>query len=238
MENPFSKISQVRLTGGAGGAVKTLRGFDKSRHTVPDAVNAATTGFLHKLCAPELAEQAEALFQNARAALGYKRAGISLDLSPGIATLVTKDFQWELAYALDEAGPAGYTVTRTLQNLRSADLVRLPAFDELFAGGFDTVVFDLARGLRVEKLIDAVEALDPEADDPGSAPALRVDYPSDCSRCTLTVPGVAARVACDGATLSLRLPRAGSPAACLDEFDAVRAAFRLSRDATLSGLLA
>jgi hypothetical protein len=237
MDNPFSKISQVRLTGATGGALKSLPGFDKSRHTLPDAVNPATTGFLHKLCAPELAEEAEALFQNARASLGYKRAGISLDLSPGLATLVTKDFHWELAYALDETGPARYIATRTLQNLRSADLVRLPAFDALFAGRFDAVVLDLARGLRVEKLVDAVEALDPSPDDP-AAPALRVDYPSDCSRCTLTVPGVAARVECDGSTLALRLPRVGSPAACLDEFDAVRAAFRLSRDAVLSGLLA
>lgn len=235
MENPFSKISQIRLAGGAGGAVKSLRGYDKSRHTLPDAVNAATTGFLHKLCAAELAEEAEALFQRARAALGYKRAGITLDLAPGLGSLVTKDFCWELSYALEEAEPARYAVTRSLQNLRSADLVRLPAFDELFAGQFDAVVFDLARGVRVEALVDAVEALDPEP--AGDAPVLRVHYPSDCSRCELTVPGVAARVECDGATLALRLPRAGSPAACFAEFEAVRSAFRLSKDAVLGGLL-
>jgi hypothetical protein len=236
MENPFSKISQIRLTGGSGGAIKTLRGFDKSRHTLPDAVNSATTGFLHKLCAPELAEEAEALFQRARAALGYKRAGITLDLAPGLASLVTKDFTWELSYALEAAEPARYAITRGLQNLRSADLVQLPAFDELFAAQFDAVVFDLARGVRVEALVDAIEALDPGLDEP-DAPSLRVDYPSDCSRCELTVPGVAARVECDGATLALRLPRAGSPAACLAEFEAVRAAFRLSKNAVLAGLL-
>jgi hypothetical protein len=235
MENPFSKISQIRLSGGSGGAIKTLRGYDKSRHTLPDAVNSATTGFLHKLCAPELAEEAEALFQRARAALGYKRAGITLDLSPGLASLVTKDFTWELAYALEPSEPARYVITRGLQNLRSADLVQLPAFDELFAAQFDAIVFDLARGVRVEALVDAIEALDPEPDD--DIPVLHVDYPSDCSRCELTVPGVAARVECDGATLALRLPRAGSPAACLAEFDAVRSAFRLSKDATLGGLL-
>lgn len=235
MKNPFSKISQIRLVGGSGGAVKTLRGFDKSRHNVPDSVNAATTGFLHKLCAAELAEEAEALFQRARLALGYKRAGISLDLAPGLATLVTRDFQWELAYLLEEAEPGRYAITRSLQNLRSIDLVHLPRFDELFAGQFDSVVFDLARGVRVEALVDAVEALDRGDED--EPPALRVDYPSDCSRCELTVPGVAVRVECDGATLALRLPRAGSPAACIAEFEAVREAFRLSKDAVLGGLL-
>jgi hypothetical protein len=233
MEAPFSKISQVRLSGGGGGAVKSLRGFDKSRHSVPDAVNAATSGFLARLCAGELAEEAEAMFQKARAALGYKRAGISLELGAGQATLTTKDFCWELAYTLEPAEPARYALARTLHSLRSGDLARLDEFNTLFAGQFDAVVFDLVRGVRVEAVIDAVEALDPE----GEA-TMTVDYPSDCARCTLAVPGVAARVECDGASLALRLPRAGTPAECLREFEAVRAAFRLSRDGVLAGLLA
>ena len=232
MDNPFSKISQVRLSGTTGGWVKNLRGYDKSRHSLPDAVNAATNGFLARLCAAELAEEAEAMFQNARTALGYKRAGISLDLGTALATLTTRDFCWELAYALDPVEPARYTLTRGLHSLRSGELARMPEFDGLFAGQFDAVVFDLARGLRVEAVIDAVEAFDAERAD-----AVRVTYPSDCCRCELTVPGVAARVECDGATLALRLPRAGSPAGCLAEFEAVRDAFRLSRDAVLAGLL-
>jgi hypothetical protein len=232
MDPAFSKISQVRLSGGSGGAVKTLRGYDKSRHSVPDAVNAATSGFLARLCAAELAEEAEAMFQRARAALGYKRAGISLEVGAGQATLTTKDFCWELAYALEPADPARYALTRTLHSLRSGEVVRLAEFNALFAGQFDAVVFDLARGVRVEAVIDAVEALDPEAEG-----ALTVDYPSDCGRCTLSAPGVGARVECDGATLAMRFTRAGSPAECLAEFDALREAFRLSKDRTLAGLI-
>lgn len=232
MDAAFSKISQVRLSGAFGGAVKTLRGFDKSRHSVPDAVNAATSGFLARLCAAELAEEAEDVFQRARAALAYKRKDISLDVGAGQATLTTKDFCWELAYALEEADPARYAATRTLHSLRSGELVRLDEFNALFAGQFDAVVFDLARGVRVEAVIDAIEALDAEAED-----ALTVDYPSDCSRCTLSAPGVTAKVECDGATLAMRFARAGSPAECLAEFAALREAFRLSRDAVLAGLI-
>ncbi len=232
VQDPFSKISQVRLAGGGGGAVKALGGFDKSRHSVPDAVNAATTGFLARLCAAELAEEAEGMFQRARSALGYKRAGITLEVGPGSATLTTKDFCWELGYALEERDPSRYTLARSLHGLHSAELVRLEAFNTLFAGQFDAVVFELARGVRVEAVIDAVEALDREVET-----ALAVAYPSDCSRCELTVPGVAARVECDGATLALRLSRAAAPDECLREFDAVRSAFRLSRDAVLAGLL-
>ncbi|TAG27784.1 MAG: hypothetical protein EAZ36_06420, partial [Verrucomicrobia bacterium] len=112
------------------------------------------------------------------------------------------------------------------------EVVRLGEFNEVFAGQFDSVIFDLVRGVRVEAVIDAIEALDPNAE-----AALSVAYPSDCSRCTLAVPGVAAQVECDGASLAVRLPRATSPEACFREFDAVRSAFRLSRDDVLAGLL-
>lgn len=232
MDAVFSRISGVRLTGSTGGAVKALRGFDKSRHSVPDAVNAATTAFLARLCAAELAEEAEAMFQRVKAALGYKRTGISLDVGAGLATLTTRDFCWELAYALDAAEPARQVATRTLHSLRSVDLARTEAFDGLFAGAFDGLVFDLARGVRVEAVVDAIEALDPEAEG-----ALRVEYPSDCSRCTILAPGVEARVECDGATLTLRLPRAASPARCFEQFEGLRSAFGLTRDVVLAGLL-
>ncbi|TAG32406.1 MAG: hypothetical protein EAZ36_02430, partial [Verrucomicrobia bacterium] len=124
MEAPFSKISHVRLTGSSGGAVKSLRAYDKSRHSVPDAVNAATSGFLARLCAPELAEEAEGMFQSARTRLGYKRAGISLDLGAAQATLTTKDFCWELAYALELTEPARFSLTRSLHSLRSGEVAR------------------------------------------------------------------------------------------------------------------
>jgi hypothetical protein len=231
MKSAFSRISQVRLSGsGGGGAVKALKAFDKSRHKLPDAVNAATSGFLAKLCAGELTEEAEGMFQRARAALGYKRAGITLEVGAGAATLTTKDFCWELTYALEAADSSRYEVTRSLHSLRNGDLVQLAEFNTLFAAQFDAVVFDLARGVRVEAVIDAVESLAEDA-------ALHVEYPSDASSCTLTVPGLTARVECDGATLVMRHGRAGSPAECLEAFAAVRAAFKLSRDEVLAGLI-
>ena len=64
--------------GRTGGPVKALRGFRKTHHSVPDAVNPATLGFLARLCTDELAEEAEAFFQAARQALAYKRKDIAL----------------------------------------------------------------------------------------------------------------------------------------------------------------
>lgn len=232
-DDPRTFISQVSLAGRGGGAVKALAGFRKTHHTVPDAVNAATQRFLGQLCAEELAAEAEGFFQRARAAMGYKRAAISLDVSSPAAVLTAKDFTFEIVYALDEAEPANYTVTRTLHGLRNGDLVRTAEFDALFAAQFSGIVLALSKGVRVEAVIDAVESLEPDADEAG----LRVDYPSDCRSCTLTIPGAEAAVVCDGATLEMRFPRNGSPRELVEAFAAARAAFKLTKDRTLAGLL-
>lgn len=228
--DPRSFISQVSLVGRGGGAFKSLPGFDKSRHTVPDAVNPATTGFLARLCAPELATEAEEFFQRTRAALAYKRKDLSLDVTSPQAVLSAKDFTLEWLYALEEADPASYAVTRTLHSLRNASLLDVPEFDALFAGSFASIHFLLAKGVRVEAVIDAVEGLEADA-------GLRVDYPSDCRSCTLTVNAVDATVICDGATLEMTFPRAGSPKELVLAFAAARQAFALTKDKALAGLL-
>ena len=232
-EDPRSFISEVTLVGRGGGAFKTLRGFDKSRHTVPDAVNSATSGFLAKACAAELSEEAEGFFQRARAALGYKRKEISLDVTPPLAVLSAKDFTWELGYELEAADPGRYAITRTLRAIKSGDLLQVTEFNELFAGQFSAIAFGLKKGVRVEAVIDAVEALEAEDDEA----VLHVDYPSDYRDCTLTIAGVEAAVVCDGATLEMRFPRNGSPKELVEAFAAVRKAFALTKDRALAGLL-
>ncbi len=226
--NPF--VSRISLVGRSTGLVKNLAGFRKQHHTVPDAVNPATTAFLGKLCAAELAEEAEGFFQRSKAAFAYKRTDLALDVTSPTAVLTAKDFTLELAYALEKADAAGYEVTRTLHSLREGGLVARPEFNELFAAMFSGIVFGLAKGVKVEAVIDAVEAR-------GGEDGLAVSYPSDCRHCVLLVDGVAAEVFCDGATLEMRFPKPGSPAELVTAFAAVRSAFALTKNRVLAGLL-
>jgi hypothetical protein len=226
--SPF--ISRISLVGRDGGRVKALAGFKKQHHTVPDAVNAATEAFLAKLCAAELAAEAEQFFQRAKAAFNYKRADLSLAVSSPGAVLTAKDFTLEIFYSLQADDPASYVITRTLHSLSESEGTARPELNDVFAGGFSGIVFALVKGVSVEAVIDAVEAR-------GGEDGLAVNYPSDCRHCVLTVDSVKAEVICDGATLEMRFPRAGSPAELVEAFAAVRAAFSLSRDRVLAGLL-
>lgn len=223
-------VSRVQLVGRTSGRFKSLPGFDKSRHVAPDAVNAATNGFLARLCAAPLAEEAEGFFQRAREVLGYKRKELALDVTPPAAVLTAKDFTFELAYALDERAPDEFVVMRTLHQVADAAVVQHAGFDALFSSQFGEVTFLLKKGVSVEAVVDAVEDL------PGDA-GMSVNYPSDCRSCTLMVEGVDASVVCDGVSLAMHFPRLGSPRELLESFAAVREAFVLSKHRALSGLL-
>ena len=229
-EHPHQFVSRISLVGRSHGLVKALAGFKKQHHTVPDAVNAATTAFLGKLCAGELAAEGEQFFQRTKEAMGYLRKDLALEMKSPQAVMTAKDFTLEIAYSLQPGNPAGYDVSRTLHSLRSGELVGLPEFNELFAALFGGIVFSLTKGARVEAVIDAVE-------ERAGAGGLTVSYPSDCRHCVLAVDGVTAEVICDGATLEMRFPRNGSPIELVESFAAVRSAFALTKDRVLAGLL-
>jgi hypothetical protein len=225
---PSTIVAGISFIGRGSGAVKALPGFKKGHHTLPDAANAVTNAFLGKICEPELAADAEKIFQAVRAGLGYKRKEVSLSVASPLAVLTAKDFVLEIFYALEEAAPDRYAVTTTLHSLKTGDLVRSGEFDQIFAAKFTELSFLLKKGARVEAIIDVIEALEGEG-------GLGVSYPSDCRECVINVAGVDARVRCSGASLEMIFPRAGSPGELLDGFAAVRGAFAASRE--LSGMM-
>jgi hypothetical protein len=227
-ELPSRVVAGISFIGRGGGTVKDLTGFKKGHHTLPDATNATTNAFLGKICERELTDEAEKLFQDVRAALDYKRKDLALSVTSPLAMLGAKDFSVEIFYALEEREPARYSVTTTLRGVMNAELTRTAAFAQIFAGKFTEISFTLKKGARVDAIIDAIEELD--GDD-----GLAVTYPSDYRDCTIAVEGVEATVRCTGASLEIVFPRAAGPAELIEQFTAVREAFRISKG--LSGLI-
>jgi hypothetical protein len=227
-ELPSHVVASIAFVGRSGGLVKSLSGFRKPQHSVPDAANATTNAFLAKICAGELGADAERLFQDARTGLGYKRKDVSLNVASPTATLTAKDFTLELAYALEETDPARYRVTTTLRDLHDEALARTAGFGRIFAGRFSEIEFGFTKSARVEAVIDAIEALDGEE-------GLTANYPSDYRQCVIGVAGVDAQVRCTPGALEVVFPRNGAPAELIDAFAAIRDAFQISK--VLSGLL-
>ncbi|MDB6168726.1 MAG: hypothetical protein JWM88_1590 [Verrucomicrobia bacterium] len=227
-ELPARIVSEITFIGRGGGRVKALSGFRKGHHTVPDAANPVTNGFLAKISSGELAAEAERLFQEVRTRLNLKRKDAALSVAPGFATLTARDFIVEIQYVLDDLDPGRYAVTTTLRGLKSAALAATAEFDAIFRSRFGEISFLLTQGARVEEIVDVIEALEGKG-------GLGVTYPSDCSECVIAVDGVDARVRCTSSSLQMIFPRPGSPRDLMAGFAAVRGAFGVSRE--LSGVL-
>jgi len=227
-EIPSAVIAAISFIGRDGGWVKSLGGFKKGHHSVPDAANAVTNAFLGKICGGELSARAEKFFQNVRTGLGYKRKEVALAVAGPGAQLATKDFSLEIFYELEEHEAARYAVTTTLRGLRNADLAGTAEFARIFAGKFSEISFAFKKSARVEAVVDAIEALD--GDD-----GLVVSYPSDCRECEIAVDGVDAKVRCTPTSLEMIFPRAAGPAELMDGFAAVRGAFAMSKP--LAGMI-
>jgi hypothetical protein len=228
-ELPSSIIAAIDFIGRSHGAVKTLGGFKKSHHTLPDSANATTNAFLGKICAGELSLQAEQLFQKVRTGLDYKRKDLALTVTAPGAVLIAKDFAVEIIYALEASNPERYEVQTTLRELRDPKLARGGELAAIFHRMFSEISFGLKNRLQVEAMVDAIEALD-------DAAGLSVTYPSDCSTCTVTVAGVDAQVQCSEDSLAVVFRQAGSPRELIDGFEAIRSSFRVSPE--LAGVIA
>lgn len=211
------KVSSLAIVGRTRGEVRRLAGFDKKRHTVPDRVCAATQAFLEKLCEEELTEEAEGLFQAAREHFSYKRREISLSVGSGFARLETKDFALELRYELDEEDPGDYVIETSVKDVASRDLLESAPFNASVGRRFDRLRCTLSGQVSVEAVIDAVE-------DEASG-ATSVDYPSDCSSCTVTIEGIAGEVFVDGVVLEVRYGKLTSAEVLMDTFECIGAEF-------------
>ncbi len=210
-------VSSLAIVGRTRGEVRRLAAFDKKRHTVPDRVCSATQTFLEKLCEEELTEEAEGLFQAAREQFGYKRREISLSVGSGFARLETKDFALELRYELDEEDPGDFVVESCVRDLASRDLLESAPFNAAVGSRFDRLRCVLAGQVSVEAVIDAVED-----DESGET---SVDYPSDCSSCTVSIAGLAGEVFVDGVVLEVRYGKLTTAAALMETFERIGAQF-------------
>ena len=221
-------VRSLVLVGRSGGEVRQLDAFDRKRHTVPDQVNAATQAFLARLCADELAAEAEALFQSVRQQFAYRRKEIALSVDLGLARLETKDFTLDMRYELEAADPSRYCVETELSRVSSRDLLETEAFAAAVGRRFDRLRCGFAAAAQVEAVIDAIES-----DETGD---LAVDYPSDCAECSVRIEGLDALVVIDAQLLEIRFRRLTTAADLLSAFE--RMGRRISATPGLSDLLA
>lgn len=223
-----AESTSARLAGARAGNVKNLAGFRKGFHRVPNALpDANYERQFAAICAPDLQELADGLFERLRAARGYKRREINLACDPPNATLTTVDFTVDVLYAPGPDDPGDFQLSYDLHTIRDIAVFADGSLNEVFAGVFNKVALTFASPVNMEDVIDDLEAA------PGGAANLR--YPPDCHECFLRLPGFLGEVRVTSRDLEVISPAAAAPADLVRTF--VEASDALAANPTLAKLI-
>ena len=190
--------------------VKSLSGFIKRRHQVPDSVNSYTEDFLNKISSKELNAEIEKARQAIHTELKYTRKQIKIDQGEGVATIFTPDFSLEISLTLDVDDPSQAKLRWELVNITSPELITSEPFNRAFDRTFSIIEFEYSKPFNVTELIDSLEAVRDE----------RIDlyYPSNSSTCRIEIENLDFTILVSANRILLKFQRAGSPKLLLDGF--------------------
>lgn len=159
------KNNSEYLEGTETGAIRSLDGFSRGYHKVPDRLSDSADAWCNRLLADTVAEELQTLYQNARDVLHLKRK----DLTKEADTLDAPAFRYIVETGQSPEDPSEYYITRRLE-LRQGWAVHREALDELFSDDFQQLVVEIdsmddSFDVLVDRLEDLADASGGEVDD-------------------------------------------------------------------------
>jgi len=159
------KNNSEYLEGTETGAIRSLDGFSRGYHKVPERLSASADGWCKRLLADRVSEELQTLYQNARNVLHLKRK----DLRKEVDTLDAPAFRYIVETGQNPEDSSEYYVTRRLE-LRQGWAAHREALDELFSDEFQQLVvefdsMDDSFDVLVDRLEDIADVSGGEVDD-------------------------------------------------------------------------
>ena len=172
------KNNSEYLEGTETGAIRSLDGFSRGYHKVPDRLSESADGWCNRLLANTVAEELQTLYQNARDVLGLKRK----DLRKEADTLDAPAFRYIVETGQNPEDPSEYYITRRLE-LRQGWAAHREALDELFSDEFQRLVVEF------DSMEDSFDALVDRLEDIGESSGGDVDDDDRDQRVTYSRDG-------------------------------------------------
>jgi len=191
--------------------VKSLRGFRKGVHHVPQYASSSAHGFIHSIAEDELREDVDEVFRALRTHFKFKRK--DLTLSPpedGGASILTPDFDYHVSVRLDEDDLSQVVWCREVSNVRAPDVIESDSFNDVFDDKFDTIELRFDGVVDIEELITRMEDVLPDD--------VSLDYGTDDSYCELVPEHASYRIRIESKTLSVVRDHRTSPRQLLLDF--------------------
>lgn len=205
----YSQLKKTLLRDVTSIDIRSLSGFKKGFHHVPDHVSSATQNFVLSTSKAEIDEEMNDVFASIKENLKYKRK----ELISAAGRIITPDFEYAVYATQNEDDPSEALVIQELTNVKPS-IVDKPEFNEVFDGRFSEVVFEFDVEVDVKKLIDELEDLERED--------VELDYDASAEWCELTIKGLQLTVRMEPSELKVVSRRGKSPNELIEGFFAIQ----------------
>lgn len=204
------QLKRVRIYGETLGEVRTLSGFKRGRHRVPDEANEATENFVRRIASSEIEKDLESVFQQLREAFGFKRNELKTDSSDQGETIITPFFNYDVSVSLNPDDASEYVLRREVSNIREPNQVFSDEFAMAFPDAFDTLEFESKGAIAISDIIDHIESIDDDS--------ISVTYDKDVTYCKIELEGSDLMIHVSQGSFCLSLPRVSSPKLLIESF--------------------
>ena len=194
-------MKNARLKGIHSGAIRSLDGFQKGLHTVPDGRTDATMRFVRKAGTANVTAALDLIYRDLKDVMGYKRRHLNSVDDFGSASIKTPDFDVNLWIEQDAVAEETYALVTEVATLRRPEVILEEPFQRMFSKHCDQVIFDFKEAVNLDDKIAILEDME-ELDG-------RLVDERDGSAFTLTLndPPVRLRVTSADLTISLTAGR-------------------------------
>jgi len=149
-------------------SVKSLSGFKKGYHTIPNQVSNATQSFIGDISEREINDSVERVHSRLRENLKYKRKELKPSSGGGSGSIITPHFDYHIEVTLNEDDPSIVTFHEFIENITDGQIIMSEGFNDAFDSGFNSVDFIFEDEIELASIIDELERV--------KDPRIELDY--------------------------------------------------------------
>lgn len=204
-------IRNVALVSEQRSLVRSLSGFRKKNHKVPDECNDRTQAFIQKIAAEEIGADLDIRFAEFRKHFGFKRVDLNVsDPDNGVGTIATPWFDYRITVTQADDDPTEAVWRRQVTEFRETKALLSSEFATTFGKLFNAVEFEPPAPIDMEAFIDNIEDR--------SDSDLNIEFDRTTTWCDLTTPKIPGTLSVETDRIALTTMQPELPARLLEAF--------------------
>jgi hypothetical protein len=156
----FFSLRQEYLEGIETGTIRSLAGFQRGVHKVPDVLSDKNSAFVNRLMSDNVQAELEDFYKRSKKATRLRRRDMQVGTEFGDGDLETPKFRYSVQTRQSPDNPARYEIVRRLE-LKKGWRNQRDAIDLIFAEEYERLVFETsAPDLDYDDLVDRLEDIE------------------------------------------------------------------------------